>query len=1126
MKTYDTLTEEQRKAVLQNNGNALVSASAGSGKTFVMIERVIRLILEGKADADSILAVTYTKLAAEEMKEKLVKAVIAEINEGGDSERFRKTLAEIPTSDISTFHSFCANLLRTYFYAAKIDPLFDIADESDAKELQSKAIDRLFESLYEEKNEDFLSLVRIFRKNRGDAALKEHVETLYRFAISEKDPAAFLTDGGKTTYEQTVNALTELQNAKLDALLREVGLLKKESSSLGIAKLCDHLATVEVSLLSVKGKTEPKERAFAAGIPLERSPLIKSEDESVLLLKERIKEIKSTINGLYEDICSCTDDRTDEENRFRYAKAEETERKLGTLCVRFHEKYAEVKAEENKLDFSDLEHFAYRLLKENEDVRKSVSEKYDYIFADEYQDVNGVQEAILNLIARDNLFMVGDVKQSIYAFRGCNPDIFAAKFSSYREGSGTAISLDRNFRSSDGVLSAVNNVFSEVITEDFGGVDYASNRMERGGLYPKGNGEATLHILTKTQKEKTPPNGVYDLLSDVFSEDEDVLSEGVLVGKIIEEELGKPFFDLKLGKERPVGLGDIAVLTRTSAGYTLAVVKQLMKLGIPVSSEAKNSIGDYPEIRILIAALKLIAFYADDVPLAVVLKSSIGKVTEEELAEIRRFSEKPSSKASFRECVDYYIENGEEPLKGKLRAFRDYFAKIRLLAEFSGAGEILSRLLRETGLDMEIAGMPLGKLRLARVERFIAEATRGGKKISVVRFLETIEHSLSEISLSEISGDDTVQVMSIHASKGLEFPVVIVAGISKRFNFDDGKKEIMTDRTFGIAVKYYDEQTMTVGNTVKRTLFRERMKLNVIKEEARIFYVAMTRAKARLHLVTTGDVHESRTPSSLLFAASYADFISLADMKIRRYDEDELSSPDRAAAEKKILLGTGRDSLRDRIAENLAFRYPFEDAVRLPVKRAVTAIVTDEASAKPVTDLWENEVFSPRSPFKKEAGIAYHAFLQHWDFQEKNADKELIRQLSSGELTREQGELLDKNLLGKLMQCHVFSDLSRMKCYREHPFVVPVPAKEIDKDSQSEETVLVQGIVDLLALSEDGSAVIVDYKYSSRTDESLLSAYRLQLDLYRKALRLATGIERTECYLLNLKTSRLVKVPD
>ena len=194
MKTYDTLTEEQRKAVLQNDGNALVSASAGSGKTFVMIERVIRLILEGKADADSILAVTYTKLAAEEMKEKLVKAVIAEINEGGDSERFRKTLAEIPTSDISTFHSFCANLLRTYFYAAKIDPLFDIADESDAKELQSKAIDRLFESLYEEKNEDFLSLDRIFRKNRGDAALKEHVETLYRFAISEKDPAAFLTD--------------------------------------------------------------------------------------------------------------------------------------------------------------------------------------------------------------------------------------------------------------------------------------------------------------------------------------------------------------------------------------------------------------------------------------------------------------------------------------------------------------------------------------------------------------------------------------------------------------------------------------------------------------------------------------------------------------------------------------------------------------------------------------------------------------------------------------------------------------------------------------------------------------------------------------------------------------------
>lgn len=1126
MKTYAELTETQRRAVLHDGGNVLVSASAGSGKTFVMIERVIRLILEGKADADSILAVTYTRLAAEEMKEKLVKAVVAEINGGGDSERFRKTLSEIPTADISTFHSFCANLLRTYFYAANVDPLFAIADESEAKELQSKAIDRLFQSLYEKKDEDFLSLVRLFRRNRGDAALKEHVLSLYRFAVSEKDPEAFLNAENLCDYDRAVSLLNDVRALRLEALLAETTALRAESDELGLTKLSDHLSLVETSLQTVLQADTPRKRAIAAS-PLDRTPSVRSDDEAVLVLKERVKETKDRIKDLYAEMSLQVTERTEEEDRARYASAEETSRRLCRLCTRFLESYAAVKAEEEKLDFADLEHFAFRLLSDHEEVRKTVSEKYDYIFADEYQDVNGVQEAILNLIARDNLFMVGDVKQSIYAFRGCNPDIFAVKFSDYlanANAGGTAISLDCNFRSSDGVLSAVNNVFSSVITADFGGVDYASNRMLRGGLYPEGYGEATLHVLRKEKKEGASPVGVYDPLLDLDAEEED-LAEGVLIGKIIEEEIEKTFFDLKTGKERPVGYGDIAVLTRTSAGYTLSVVKQLMKLGIPVSSEAKNSVGDYPEIRILLSALRLVSYYADDVPLAAVLRSAIGKVTEEELAEIRRFSEKSASRLSFRECVDLYAEKGEEPLKGKLVAFRRYFARIRLLAEFTGAGEILSRLLRETGLDVEIAAMPLGRLRTARVERFIAQASPGGKRLSVDRFLESLEHSLSDVSLSEISGDDTVKVMSIHASKGLEFPVVIVSGLSKRFNFDDGKKEILTDRTLGVAVKYYDEKTMTVGDTVKRTLFGELTKLNVVREEARIFYVAMTRAQARLHLVTTGDVRAEHNFLSLLYASSYSDFLSLGDMPVRTYGEGELVC-ERAAEPRKMQVGEGRPSLTERIAENLLFRYPYEKETELPVKRAVTAIVSDEnRRASPTTDLWENEVFSPSSPFKKETGIACHAFLQHWDFIEKDVDKELIRQLSEGLLSEEQAGLLDRKLLSTLVRCPLFDTLAGMKLYREHPFVVPLPAGEAVEGSDSEEPVLVQGIVDLLALSEDGKAIVVDYKYSSRTDENLLKTYRLQLDLYRKALIRATGAADVECYLLNLKTSRLIPVP-
>ena len=1128
------MTQNQIDAVQKTGKNVLVSASAGSGKTFVMIERIIRLILEENVDVSNVLAVTFTNLAASEMKQKLVRAVINRINEGKDVERMRKTLAEIPTSDISTLHSFCLNLLKTYFYSAGVDPNFTIADESKNAELSAQAIDGVFLSLYKNQDPDFLKLARIYRRGRGDSFLKSQILKLYNKASSESYPKQFLLSCidniNQNTYDFYQKSIVEKVNSKIKAVFTDF------DSILDQINLLNPVDRVVIDLKSLLGEIKVKVDAClksnsfdslskALSISVSSVTTKKTQDESVLQIKTEIATFKKRLSEIMKKGESVlpTDPKLDQDN---FLATRETVEQIVKLTLLFIEKFEEIKEKESTLTFSDLEHKTLALLKDNPDVLDAVKSKYKFIFADEYQDVNGVQEEILKLISSNNLFMVGDVKQSIYAFRGCNPDIFASKYQSYEQNEdGYAIPLDKNFRSSDGVLNAVNNVFSDLITIEHGGVDYKKNPMQKGGLYSDGYGESTLHVVTLKDKDNQLIDGVYDVLKDALTQDiEEDFYEGAVVAEIIEEELQRTFYDEKKKVIRKVEPSDIAVLTRNSTGYTDEIVKRLVREGLPVISESKVNILNYSEIKLLVDVLKLIDYFADDPPLVATLKSAIGKLSDEDLAKIRSFSS--GQKITFYACVENYRKNGDSPIiKNKLNDFFEYFNQIRTLADFWGAGELLGKILLDTGLDLEIASKNLGKIRLARVERFLAESYQNGIALSVSEFLQKIKNAESFTATSEVAGTDAIKVMSMHASKGLEFPIVIIPGLHKKFNALDDAEEILFSRKYGIAVNYFDELNRVKYSTSARTFFKQVASFERANEEARVFYVAMTRAKSRLHLITTKEVQQKRKEEEYVFTSSYTDFLSLSDMPVIFHEQGDCEQT-QSFEQRKVVLSEGRKTLTEIIKKSLNFIYPFALDTVLPVKSSVTAVNGRINHMNQSPEAFKKRQVKHVDVLRQEeltkTGTIYHRFLQLCDFSSKNADNQLIALVNNGELNKDDCAYLDKDLLNNILSLSVWEELKDYKLYKEQQFLTEFTAKELyGEDSNAK--ILVQGIIDLLAIKDD-TAVIIDYKMSSHDEERLIKDYKTQLDLYKKAVEKGLNLKVENTFILSLKTGALIKV--
>ncbi|MGN1234708.1 MAG: UvrD-helicase domain-containing protein [Christensenellaceae bacterium] len=1119
----------EQAAAIGARGRTIVSASAGSGKTFVMIRKLVSLILN-EAETSEILAVTFTNKAASQMREKLKNALTEKINDEGLSEDERRTLKRklelLPQADISTIHAFCQRLLKRYFYRLDLSADFSLlAEESEIELLQSTVLENLLEECYAAADESFLLLAGVYRYKRGDNRLKEIIRSFYD---KIRSTVGYRENLSQVRYdEETFRAvLDELAQGYQEQFLRrrqrveEIAFLPEMDRANEFASvLLERLS----ALVHAGGYYEMLSLVQTALPAKPRKTKKTSEAEAEVL--EILGEIKSDVTKIGKKM----EVAPYEEELEYYLSAGKIARALIDIVLRFDEAYSAAKREKGKLDYNDLEQFTLELLKE-EDVVRELQARYRFVFIDEYQDVNPVQESILSAISGREVFLVGDRKQSIYAFRGSKSIYFADKIRQFSDG-GNALYLKKNFRSADRILSFVNAIFSVAMEED---IHYgATSLMEGGGLYPQaGEGRVRLHVVPSAKPEKIHPVGVYSVMEHAKQTVKEPSPFSVALEKIIEGEMRSRIYDLDEKEYRPVRYGDIAILMRKQSSALREAVRYLTDRGIPVAATEKVNVCEYTEVAQLIDWLSFLDNGEQDGPLVSALLSAVGGFDEDDLATIRiRFpAEKRVKKlvqgkvtpvkiaVPFYEACREYAERAHNLLASRLQRFYAYAEELRSYAQVATAGEVLTRLIYENHLETEYLSYPNGRLKRRHVDCLIENA-----KESLADFLVRLEGSGRYIPYKETAGDDAVQVMTVHASKGLEYPVVIVTDVTTSFHEPDSD-EVLFD---GIpATKAYDEETMTKRDTLLRTLFRRRAKTEIVKDELNLFYVALTRAKYSLHLMLDrlGSFERTAIPE----ARSWADFFDAT-----RFDPDE-TIPEALPFEERRAVDRGDGEETDAILESLRREYPYADAVELPVKSSASLLLTldsgycdrvpyfsKEAEERETEEIDALEKADPKS---RERGLAYHKFLELVDFDRPAAEEyERLRPLFS----EEEYALLSLAHLEKIFAMPVFSSLKGKRLLREQRFLCRIPANEVDGlNSSCSDEILFQGAMDLVVLGDE--VHIVDYKFVRTFDEETIAHYRKQLLLYRKVYARITGtpIERIRMTLVNIRSCSEVPVFD
>ena len=1117
-----TLKPEQFEAINRDGANILVSASAGSGKTFVMIKRLIRLITEGKAKVDEVLAATFTEAAAADMKEKLKKALIEEVEKG--NRKIAAELNKVATADICTLHSFCARLIRTYFFAAGVAPDFKVADESETSAMKKESMEETFRALYSDKDAKFLKLAERYRTRRKDDTFKKVVYEIYDYAITEKDPEKLINSYAVNYTAAGADRFLRVFEGKLkktaEIILAEVSALKAECEKAGYsagASQCSEFSEIVFKILS-GGAATAREYAVPNALPRITG---KNPEQGAEYLKDRLKNYKSHIKALCDFALKTDIDRGALSGLYENGKI------LAGVVSRFTEVYGRKKRENNVLDFADLERFALIALKD-ESVKAAVRKKYKYVFVDEYQDVNAVQEEIISAVTDGNLFMVGDAKQSIYGFRGCRAEIFEQKEKTVKDCGGAAIRLNYNFRSADRVIDMVNAVFDFCYIKEYTGVDYKSTaRLQGGGIYPENAaGRAELHYLfkDKAQKAERPAPRIYNILDEAFKKEEkETASVSNLLAKIIDGELTKNYYDIKTEKFKRVTMSDIAVLTRAGdTAYVRNIVQGLNAHGIRVVSSVSQNVCDFPEIKTLINVLKLVDCFIWDAPLVGTLLSVVGNFTEEDLVEVATYyadnaDKKTKNKSGFSAAFSYYLEHADGELCGRLKKFKEYFDALRYLADFKGAKGVLDKVIEDSGYENFLLASADGEEQARRLYRFLAETESGDRLRTVSEFLSRVENSPDAFEISGGGEDDAVKVMTIHSSKGLEFPVVIVCGLEKSFNRQDEYKPVFCDRDEGFFALSFDDAKRTVSTTGYREILKAKMRETTIKEEMRLFYVALTRAAYSLHLVFEKNADTRAAEFSKLFteSACFLDFVP-AEIPVTTHLPTELSLADVRRKARQVLVAKPDIMRAEKMKKDFAFLYPYLSATTLPLKNSVTAAIKNKEEVYPV-----NTLFIENGDTDREKGVIAHRIMEHYDF-----NGEFYTQLSAmeqaGVISPEEISKIDTERLKRVVESGVFDSVKNKTLYREQDFIVNIAAAKVF-DTDSDEEVLLQGVIDLLAVSGN-TAEIVDYKYSSLGKEGLKRKYGEQLNLYAYAAERALGVKVLSKTLVNIFTGETVRV--
>lgn len=943
-------TKEQSEAIYTRRCNLLVAAAAGSGKTAVLVERIIQIITneENPVDIDKLLVVTFTSAAAAEMRERIANAISKKLEDRPDSKSLQKQLTLLSRANITTMHSFCLDIIKNYFYTIDLDPSFRIADDTECTLMKNEIIEELFEELYENDDDNFKTLVESYSGSRDDEKLKDMILRLYSFSMSGPWPEVWLNEKAE---EFNINTVSELDKTEWINVLRgnlgvELnGFINMMNKAVEIIKETDGLEpyldtfTTELSYLdnayaSLNGGLEEMYKAFKL-ISFGRIPVVrknKVSDENAQSTVKGIRDsIKKKLAKLIEDSFTFTPEEAVEGIRRVYPCM----KTIANITLEFASRFTQKKRDKNLLDFNDLEHLCLKILISKDEwgnvvpsqVAEHFREYFDEVLVDEYQDSNNVQETIIDLVSRKsldqpNVFMVGDVKQSIYRFRQAKPELFLDKYNRYPLEAGERdrkIQLYKNFRSREEVISGSNYIFKMVMSTIVGELEYTDDEALNLGASYKENtdsdtvvgGEIELHILDKSGIAKVEEVEVIEEKEDgeKVEEEEDVDAialEAKIISKRIKELFsekdGKTFkvFDKDTNEYRNIKYKDIVILLRATKNWSEIFLEELGNEGVPVYADTGSGYFESIEIRTIMSLLKIIDNPLQDVPMIAVLRSPIVGFTAEELSDLRLLNKDLYFYEIIKEVSEGNLE-ANEGLKEKCISIIDNINIWREKSVYTPIDEFIWYLYMDTAYFGYVGAMPNGKLRQAnlkilfqRAKQFESTSFKG--LFNFINFINKLRKSSGDMGSAKVLGEneDVVRIMSIHKSKGLEFPVVFCAGTGKQFNLMDLNSSILYHEELGFGPDYVDLEKRNAYTTLAKEAIKKRIRLETLSEEMRILYVAFTRAKEKLIITgATRDLEKAINnwvssasldeniilPSEVLKGKSYLDWIALAMCK-------------------------------------------------------------------------------------------------------------------------------------------------------------------------------------------------------------------------------------------------------
>ena len=1190
-------TEEQLKAIKDKNSNILVSAAAGSGKTTVLVERMIRKIIDDGIDIDKILVVTFTNSAASEMRERILNALYEKIDNNPNDLRLRKQIVLLNKASICTIDSFCLDIIRNNFFEIGVSSNFRIADPNELELLKQEALESCLEKLYIEDNENINALVESYAGYKDDEDLKSLILKVYDFIQSCPFPEDWLQE-------------------KLELLeQREDDFAKSLWGKILIKDFDDEIKNCINTLKVAKAKVERWPELIKYNLILEDDifnlesllPDTLSWDEKYNLahgLKNSYKkwvgekkvnnqdkdEAKTVRDAVKERVKNKIDKTFNSNSNEAYQDIEDmypTLKSLVNIVLDFSKKYLELKTEKNVMDFSDIEHFALQILLRKDEngnyvkteVAKKYEERFEEIAIDEYQDSNDVQESILKAVSNgNNIFMVGDVKQSIYKFRQARPELFIDKYEKYslntKNEYGEKIKLYKNFRSRKNILDITNLLFENIMSKDFGEIEYNNEEYLNyaATYFDKTNDVETIAELDIIDSKEEEPSYIFD--EDVkeddeanVTQDEEPVEKAELEAKFVAQRIRKlikdkyQVYDSEKETLRDARYKDIVILMRATSNYSEIFEKELTKLEIPVFSDVAESYLDTIEIQTIINLLKIIDNPRRDIPLVTVMRSFIGGFTDNELLEIRLLSKDGLYYDALKMCISSNEIN--EKLKTKVNDFLEKLDRWREEEKYIPLNDLIWKIYTETDYLNYVTLMPNGKIRKENL-KMLLERAKEYEKVSFkglfnfIRYLERIKSSNSDLSSAKLisENEDVVRIMSIHKSKGLEFPITIISGADRKFNEKDFSEKLLLHHELGFGPQYINYKRQITYTTAAKEAVKIKAKDEMIAEEMRILYVALTRSKEKLIITGTEkdlnnklekqkemlDIYEKENGKiNHLILKKFKTYLGWLELNYLSQSKENpvislnIVSPQEILKNDKPETKTKKQldySIIDtsKVNKILNWEYAYKNSTNIQSKMSVTkikelkSVKSQEFKKEYIPNFMKEEKITAA-----EKGTLMHLVLQKLDLKKSYSMKEIETFVNNlyekGIINKLQKDNINTKKIYEIINSEFMKRVAKAsEIHKEMPFYTYIPANEV-YDIEEKDNILVQGIIDLYFIDEAGKLVLVDYKTDYvQNKEDLIEKYKVQLEIYKKALEESLGKKVDEVYLYSIFFNEELKV--